>query len=309
MKIISPRNNAAQQQQTLIRTTTSESINAHRSSSLLSMTNVDDDNDEDDEDHRRRPPKTAFAVSICAGTDYRGASPLAQLKRLYKLITTLNAVNSTIPRILLSAGYNRDKLNQIFLSWKSNNNNNNNTNGTIPFRGMDDIVYVDLDQLQFQMRTVDDGLWPMSNRTQARTDGRCTALKLWAWNLTHYDAIYHSDTDVCFRSAPDRHVKAFVTDPSRPLFRAICEVASREWNMGVNTHQVLLRPNSDMFALLKLKAATGYFVGYTNTEQDVLETVFTPLCIPSNQSHVYFAQHEHNRTCPKVAATPDTPMQ
>jgi len=61
---------------------------------------------------------------------------------------------------------------------------------------------------------------------------------------------------------------------------------------GLNTHVMFLRPSSHIFTILQLKSEHGEFVPYTNTEQDVLETVFS-----TEESSVQMFIHEHSKTC------------
>ena len=50
------------------------------------------------------------------------------------------------------------------------------------------------------------------------------------------------------------------------------ETAKRGYK-GINTHMMLLRPSLDVYALIAANAASGHFIPYTRTEQDVLESL------------------------------------
>ena len=43
-----------------------------------------------------------------------------------------------------------------------------------------------------------------------------------------------------------------------------------------NTHPMMIRPSLQIGSFLRLKAMTGDFVGFINTEQDVIESVYSP---------------------------------
>lgn len=111
---------------------------------------------------------------------------------------------------------------------------------------------------------------PWLGRTQARIDGAATYYKFFAWALTPYERVLHIDADFAFGERPD----AFLTTTTA-YFQAKRGVAGRSY-VGLNSHRLLVTPDANIFALLLAKAASGQYFTYTNTDQDVIETIFPP---------------------------------
>ena len=65
---------------------------------------------------------------------------------------------------------------------------------------------------------------------------------------------------------------------------------------GLNTHMMYLQPNALIMKLLRDKAKTGDFLPYTNTEQDVIETAFSPHASGVTEAS-RFPRHDHFRGC------------
>lgn len=130
---------------------------------------------------------------------------------------------------------------------------------------------------------------------QGRVDGACTTLKFQAWRLLDFTGVLVVDTDVCMHE----DVLPFFHEMERSgrYFAASgIEVADRAYD-GLNTHMIYLVPNQLTFQLLTDKARLADFLPYTNTEQDILETVF-PVHLPK----VRFPKHDHKkfyRACEK----------
>ena len=127
------------------------------------------------------------------------------------------------------------------------------------------------------------------NSVQQRQDGLCTALKFFYWNLTEYESITHLDTDVCLKEDIVPWILRMEEDDM--FFAATRERFDRSYD-GLNTHVMFLRPSSRIFTLLQQKSEHGEFVPFTNTEQDVLETVFS-----TAGSSVQMFSHEHSKSC------------
>jgi hypothetical protein len=60
------------------------------------------------------------------------------------------------------------------------------------------------------------------------------------------------------------------------IFQAAASETAKRGYMGINTHMMLLRPSLDVYALITANAASGHFIPYTRTEQDVLESLLPP---------------------------------
>ena len=103
---------------------------------------------------------------------------------------------------------------------------------------------------------------------QDRLDGWATALKLGLWQQTQFSKVLWADLDVCFSTNPDPLVAAW-----HGIFGASPETMERPYP-GLNTHLMLMRPDFAMHEVLKAAAEQGIWLPYTNTEQDLLESVF-----------------------------------
>lgn len=115
---------------------------------------------------------------------------------------------------------------------------------------------------------------PNGNATvQRRSDALATIMKLHAWRLVQFDLVLAVDSDVLFLESP----LAFLTDvrAAGALFRADAERAARGY-YGINSHMMSLKPSLDLFAVLATNAATGHYMSYTQSDQDVIESIFPP---------------------------------
>lgn len=217
----------------------------------------------------------AIAVPVCMGVDYLGHSPEAQLQYLEKFINCLpEQLPKEIDVVVLSHGFSSA---QILHSVRGDARIKNLESPVFPFKSR---------------YHPEDGLaWPSNDHVQARTDGLCTTVKFNAWNL-NYDAIALVDDDVCLRDT-NGFLKAFeVFVNSGRDIQAEREKAQRP-KFGLNTHMAFLKANSTHFHNLVHKAATGDFMPYTNTEQDVIESYFG-----SNPLEGFpWPGHVHSKTC------------
>ena len=107
-----------------------------------------------------------------------------------------------------------------------------------------------------------------------RPDGRCTCLKLFAWNLLRYDAVLLADTDVAFVANPWPWVRARLAEDEY-FFAGEEWDSSRQNYRGLNSHLVFLRPSTMAFRMLRDASVAGNFIPRTNGEQDVVESLFT----------------------------------
>lgn len=110
-----------------------------------------------------------------------------------------------------------------------------------------------------------------------------------AWQLLQFDGVLLSDTDVVFRADPAPWMQARLEEDE--YFHAEREKGKRNY-MGVNSHIVWLRPNRYVHRMLVDAAQRGNYVPFTNGEQDIIESLFTPhrdeLQIPAS-AHSKFA--------------------
>ena len=110
---------------------------------------------------------------------------------------------------------------------------------------------------------------PWTQATQTRSDGAATYFKLLAWTFTSYHRVLVMDSDAYFLASPDAYL---VQNP--PYFAANAAAAGRHF-IGFNSHLMIITPDLNVFDVLVDKAASGMYLTFTNTDQDVLETIFT----------------------------------
>lgn len=127
---------------------------------------------------------------------------------------------------------------------------------------------------------------------QTRNDHGCTSLKFLAWNMTEYDVLLHTDVDTFFLEDPWPWVQAHADH----YFIATHEIASRGFE-GLNTHMMLLQPSNVVFRMLADASRTGGFTPYTNSDQDVIEQLFSAhLDYPELPTHLH-GKGSHGRFC------------
>lgn len=105
---------------------------------------------------------------------------------------------------------------------------------------------------------------------QRRTDGPATATKLFALTLTSYDYVLVSDLDVQFLESP-LHALLEARRQNALFLAAHWERGYRSYR-GLNSHLIIVRPSTTLFAVLAAQAESGHFIPFTRTEQDVLES-------------------------------------
>ena len=135
--------------------------------------------------------------------------------------------------------------------------------------------------------------WPRAgngSNVAPRKDGGCTSMKFLAWNLSSiYERILFVDSDVCIASDP----LAWMHRHRNEYFAAQPETngafAQQRGYLGLTTHLMLLQPSPIVFRLLVDQGVSQSYVPFTNTEQDVLETVFSP-----HRHHPPPMRHRHH---------------
>ena len=217
-----------------------------------------------DELYRTGYHRLAIVITICNGTDYVGSPPDHQISRVRRALGCFGT-NESVK--ILNTGFRLNNISGV------------------------EVTHVPPLHLKPRFNDRDkDHLWVPNNAVQHRLDGNCTATKFHAWNLTEFDAVAVVDSDVCLRPLSLMNsLHAF--SKSDKIFAASPERAFRKYN-GFNTHLMFLKPNRHIFNLLIDKAASSDFVPYTNTEQDVLETVFSP-----TRHAAKFPWHIHSKNC------------
>ena len=247
----------------------------------------------------------AIGVVVCSAVDYLHHSPRSQLLRAQWWLRSLDKAvprNPQLDRVVLMSGFHAsDFSNQ---TW-------------------DRILEVPQSLLSFKPRFEKDALehhdsyWVNNNGVQKRHDGTCTSLKLAAWNRTDYAGIILSDADVCFLQPFDAlgwMMKLYeqgiyfqahrehggTCSPSGPNRRSLAGFTGPRCYDGLNTHMMYLRPDKVVGQLLLDKAKYGDFVPFTNTEQDVLETVFSAHAVETNMNPIQIKNDRFGRPIPHI---------
>jgi hypothetical protein len=121
---------------------------------------------------------------------------------------------------------------------------------------------------------------------QDRKDGAATYYKFLAFGLTDYARLLHIDSDVIVTELPDPFLRSASTSSlyfaAEPENKGLNPTVSRSYPTsdhvlyrGLSSHCMLLTPGTATFGQLLSKAASGQYLAYTNSDQDVLETIFT----------------------------------
>ena len=103
------------------------------------------------------------------------------------------------------------------------------------------------------------------------------------------------NAQVCLRAPVAPWLHRTVQSSPAPYFLATPERYKRAYD-GLNTHMMYLQPNALILKLLRDKAKTGDFLPYTNTEQDAIETAFSPHASGVTEAS-RFPRHDHFRGC------------
>jgi len=204
-----------------------------------------------------RSARLAFVTTLCNRNDYMGHTGDTQVQRAINLRRSLTFTGSNVHTVALLHGFPPDAFRKMRNSgWAEVHNT---TAHRLPFRA---IVHPEKGYH-----------WgsPRANLgVQLRTDGACTVHKLFAWNLTQFDRVMVSDTDVCMLEDPVPWMR-------KNGDRYFVASSNSRWARGYEgflSALMFLQPSRLVGKILMDSARTGSFIPYTNTEQDVIETVF-----------------------------------
>eukprot|EP00413_Alexandrium_margalefii_P038596 CAMPEP_0204582980 /NCGR_PEP_ID=MMETSP0661-20131031/45519_1 /ASSEMBLY_ACC=CAM_ASM_000606 /TAXON_ID=109239 /ORGANISM="Alexandrium margalefi, Strain AMGDE01CS-322" /LENGTH=307 /DNA_ID=CAMNT_0051592301 /DNA_START=70 /DNA_END=993 /DNA_ORIENTATION=- len=125
-----------------------------------------------------------------------------------------------------------------------------------------------------------------------------TYMKFFAWRLTQYEAVLHMDAECCFTGGPRPPLTAQFFNRSAGVKFLSSDDSPSFLPERANTHAMLLKPSEATFAEIVEHARAGNHSGRTNTEQDVLETMFPVLQfsrpkIDGNLSHKHGCYKDH----------------
>ena len=228
-------------------------------------------------------PKLAVVTFICNGSDHHGFGWADQLLRAHRLGLSLSARMRSAQIDLVAVTYNYD-----------------NPDITIPpltSAGWRVWNASDIPQESFALRPIfsvekDERVhWPRSRHTkvQRRPDYNCTSLKLLAWNMTQYDRVMVSDTDVCFHEDPVPWMQRYRDE----YFVATPEGLDRPYQ-GISSHLMYLQPSELVFRMLRDSATSRSFIPYTNSEQVTIAHMPSP---QTSLSRVATLVHMRTRAC------------
>jgi hypothetical protein len=205
--------------------------------------------------HPSSRSSTPLVVTICNGTDYVGSPAWDQIERA-KLVGCVARGLSAVQLVALTYGFGPDALRVLRRSGYS----------------ILDASATPASDFSLSRNSRLPHSLSTQPTTPKRPDSTCTAVKLLAWNLTQFPQLLLSDTDVLLRADPlpwmqeqARSQRYFIAEP---------ETAGRGYP-GFNTHLVFLTPNAQVFEILRTAAVYGNFQRYTDTDQDVVESVFS----------------------------------
>jgi len=212
------------------------------------------------------PPRFAILVAICFGRDKRNNPPINQVHRVtiinQNLKIMLSAPGMHVDTVLMTSGFPDDLLAQGDQS---------------AFNRRVDVPQDDLHWYKFGHKRVEGRMYPCEGRVQKRDDGRCTSLKLHAWNLTEYDGILAFDSDACLIEDPRPYL---MRQYELGTYFAHSGREKKPTREGFNSHLFYFQPSRILYKLLTDMARLGDYYPFTNGEQDVLETVF-PVHLPN----------------------------
>lgn len=200
--------------------------------------------------------KVGFFVVCVNNKDHLGHDGMLQIYRAVALSCSLNKVGSKLKRYALLYGYDQKaKALLVGADFKIIDVSD------VDMKPAYKPIYSSEESIKKKRRTSPD-------KVQKREDGWATYYKFLLWQQTEFDKLLFSDTDVVILENPDSWLETGKYDE----FLCDIEVAKRNYD-GLNTHMMLITPSKDIYELLVLKATQGSYVAYTNTEQDVIETV------------------------------------
>lgn len=147
---------------------------------------------------------------------------------------------------------------------------------------------------------------------QQRSDAVFTYYKLIVFNLTAYTRLLFFDSDVLWFDEPPDYVFDH-PNASALEFVGLWESRSKyfsaygagsNWERGINSHLMLLRPNTQRFQNILYRAKTGNFRPFTNGDQDVIEAEYAPTAgfFFTGNRHIHGAPPELGGVAGGVAA-------
>lgn len=228
--------------------------------------------------------KTGLLVVLSNGTSYKGESPVLQVDKAMLLGLSVRILGSKLPLLALVDGFNVQEIRRLHETG---------------FR-THDVSHIPKDEYALKpiYKPEKGRKFPGSAEhpggVQGRQDFLSTSVKFLAWNLTQYDALMICDTDVVFRQDPWSYVHRLLR--KNEYFSASNEDINRGYR-GLNSHMMFIRPNSQVFRIVRDSATSGNFFPYTNGDQDVIESIFSPrdfARLPDHlHTHIAFCACDH----------------
>lgn len=214
----------------------------------------------------------AFVLALCNMSDHKGRTGGYQLVAAHAVMRSLNRTGSHMVPVCLTHGFGAPAM-QLLRQFGCH------------------VLDVSDEPANMHMLAHNDGRakWPSAGRVQLRLDFVATGMKFHAWELTMYDRVIVSDSDMCILEDPEPWMAAHLDEqfvaPVIPLDQEV------RGFLGISSHYMLVRPSLQVARILKDMGRSGGFVPYTNSDQDVIETVF-----PAHAQHgVMLPKHAHQK--------------
>ncbi|KAL1508220.1 hypothetical protein AB1Y20_004337 [Prymnesium parvum] len=226
-----------------------------------------------------RAASAALLTFLCNMSDHHGHGWADQLLRAHRLGASVGRV-SPIEKIAVLYGFREDVMGSAALTsvgWRIWNVS------ALPEAAFAmEPVYKPNASLRLH--------WPRRPaNVQRRQDYKCTSLKLLAWNLTQFERVMVSDTDVCVLE----DLLPWMTAHWGEYFIATPQGLDRPYQ-GISSHFMFLQPNGLVFQMLRDMGQSRSYIPYTNSEQDIIETMFA-----TRKTMPKLPTHRHDRFQPK----------
>lgn len=143
--------------------------------------------------------------------------------------------------------------------------------------------------------------WPLHNwhpvydeNTQHRKDGALTYYRFLAFNFTDFSRVILADADVWWFENPETMFNV-------PMFPFVSfeEGRVRSPYHGFNMHVSLIQPDAVRFNRLLSRAATGDYIPFINTEQDVFDAEFATEHVIFGEKGTHCARKQHSSRPPE----------
>lgn len=134
--------------------------------------------------------------------------------------------------------------------------------------------------------------WNDRNHHPERRDGVGTYYKLLLFAMTDYKRILSIDVDVGIFDNPDT---LLLSSPNLPIIMSAEPKAGLQKGVGTNSHIFYATPSNATLRRLLQMASDGCYWPFTNGEQDILESIFSPSSAHPFPAHDHTSEHLYRR--------------